>query len=268
MKNQARAMFSDEERQMNNKPDVAHQIKNVCNSMNSDLAETDYCDYSNAEIKKVARTFLKFKKNERELVTKLFLFVRDDIIFGGDRWRVKASETLNKGYGACYNKNLLLVALLRYHGIPSQLCANPMSKNFNKPAIGYGYITMSTPFFHCFTKVLVDKKWVDIDPTLDKTTYDTFFAPLNIDWSVDWDGHSNMRLYNKVSFRQACMNRPKNPGRMGYLNLFRRITHDRRKRKSEAHPRKSARPVCHLAKNPEKARIHPGKIMECRHITF
>jgi transglutaminase-like putative cysteine protease len=197
MKNQARAMFSDEERQMNNKPDVAHQIKNVCNSMNSDLAETDYCDYSNAEIKKVARTFLKFKKNERELVTKLFLFVRDDIIFGGDRWRVKASETLNKGYGACYNKNLLLVALLRYHGIPSQLCANPMSKNFNKPAIGYGYITMSTPFFHCFTKVLVDKKWVDIDPTLDKTTYDTFFAPLNIDWSVDWDGHSNMRLYNK-----------------------------------------------------------------------
>jgi transglutaminase-like putative cysteine protease len=197
MKNQARAMFSDEEKQMNNKHDEALQIENVCNSMNSDLAETEYCDYSNAEINKVAKTFLEFKQNKRELVTKLFLFVRDDIIFGGDRWRVKASETLHKGYGACYNKNLLLVALLRYHGIPSQLCANPMSKNFNKPAIGYGYITMSTPFYHCFTKVLVDKKWVDIDPTLDKTTYDTFFAPLNIDWSVDWDGHSNMRLYNK-----------------------------------------------------------------------
>ena len=25
-----------------------------------------------------------------------------------------------------------------------------------------------------------------------------------------------------VSFRQACMNSPENPGRMGYLNLFRR----------------------------------------------
>ena len=50
-----------------------------------------------------------------------------------------------------------------------------------------------------------------------------------------------------VSFRQACMNSPENPGRMGYLNLFRRITHDQRKSKSEAHPRKSARPVCSLA---------------------
>ncbi len=203
MKSQANSMFSDEEKQINNihelnsKHDEVPRVKNDCNAVNSDLTETDYCDYSNDEIKKVAKNFLKYKQNRRELVTKMFLFVRDGIIFGGDRWKVKASETLNKGYGACYNKNLLLVALLRYHGIPSKLCANPMAKDFNKAAIGSGYITMSTPFYHCFTKVLIDENWVDIDPTLDKTTYDTFFAPLNIDWSVDWDGYSNMRLYNK-----------------------------------------------------------------------
>ncbi len=173
-----------------------HSTENDLNIKNSDLMETDYCDYSNDEIKKVAKNFLKYKQNKRELVTKIFLFVRDDIIFGGDRWKVKASDTLKKGYGACYNKNLLLVALLRYHGIPSQLCANPMSKDFNKAAIGSGHITMSTPFYHCFTKVLIKEKWVNVDPTLDKKTYNTFFASLNVDWHVDWDGYSDMRLYN------------------------------------------------------------------------
>jgi hypothetical protein len=48
---------------------------------------------------------------------------------------------------------------------------------------------------------------------------------------------------SSVSFRQACMHSPENPVRMDYLNLFRRIIHDQRKSKSEAHPRKSARPI-------------------------
>lgn len=123
------------------------------------------------------------------------LFVRESIVFGGDRWKVKASETLEKGYGACYNKNLLLIALLRYHGVPSKLCANPMQKDFNKAPMGFGYITVSTPFYHCFTKVLIEDKWIDIDPTFDRNTYNTFFAPLKVVWNIDWDSYNNMLLY-------------------------------------------------------------------------
>ena len=47
--------------------------------------------------------------------------------------------------------------------------------------------------------------------------------------------------HSTVSFRQACMNRPENPVRMGYLKLLKRITHDQRKSKSEAHPSPSFR---------------------------
>lgn len=159
------------------------------------LLETHYCDYSHKEIARVAESFSGRGKNARELVMKLFLHVRDTVIFGGDRWKVKASETLEKGYGACYNKNLLLVALLRYHGIPSKFCANPMAKDFNKAAMGFGHLTVSTPFYHCFTKVSIDGAWVDIDPTFDKHSYNTFFGPLGVDWGVDWDGFNDMLLY-------------------------------------------------------------------------
>ncbi len=172
-----------------------HLNEDNLNDSKTDLMKTYYCDYASEGIEKVAKNFLIYKQDTRKLVTKIFLFVRDRIVFGGDLWKVKASETLKKRYGACYNKNLLLIALLRHHGIPSKLCANPMPKDFNKAPMGFGYVTVSTPFYHCFTKVLIDGKWVDIDPTFDKNTYNTFFAPLNVNWSIDWDGFNNMLLY-------------------------------------------------------------------------
>ena len=184
---------------LNSKSDETHSVENDFNVESSDLMETYYCDFSNKEIEKVARKFLEYKQNTRELVTKTFMFVREKIIFGGDRWKVKASETLKNGYGACYSKNLLLIALLRYHGVPSKLCANPMPKDFNKGPMGFGHITASTPFYHCFTKVLIDGKWGDIDPTLDKNTYNTFFAPLNVGWNIDWDGYSDMLLWKGIA---------------------------------------------------------------------
>ncbi len=163
--------------------------------MENALKETYYCDFSNKEIEKNAKNFEEYKGDTRGLVIKIFLFVREEIVFGGDRWKVKASETLKKGYGACYNKNLLLVALLRYYGIPSKLCANPMKKDFAKTAMGIAYVTVSNPFCHCFTKVLIEDNWVDIDPTLDKKTYNTFFASQNVSWDIDWDGCNDMFLY-------------------------------------------------------------------------
>jgi transglutaminase-like putative cysteine protease len=163
---------------------------------NADLIETYYCNFTDHKIQEIAETFNEYIDDIRKLVRKMFNFVRDDIVFGGDRWKIKASETLNKRYGACYNKNLLLVSLLRYYNIPSRLCANPMSKSFLKPSVGLAHLTISTPFYHCFTKVYIDSKWIDIDPTLDKTTYDTFFKPLNVEWKIDWDGYNNMELYS------------------------------------------------------------------------
>jgi transglutaminase-like putative cysteine protease len=159
------------------------------------LMETYYCDYSHPLIQEKAADFMQYKSDKSTLIKKIFHFVRDEIVFGGDYWKVKASETLQKSYGACYNKNLLFIALLRASGIQAKLLANPMRKDFMKPAIGVAYLTISNPFMHCFTEVYLDNKWIAVDPTLDQQTFITFFSPLGVAWGIDWVGGSNMILY-------------------------------------------------------------------------
>ena len=161
------------------------------------LKETYFCDYNHKEIRSIANMFVKASKDPNELTKNIFMFVRDKIIFGGDHWQMKASDTLRKGYGACWNKNLLLIALLRYYKIPSRLKANPMKNDFMKPAMGAGYLTVSNPFYHCFTEIYLDERWIAIDPTLDKNTYHTFFMPRIVDWGIDWNGINNMQLYTE-----------------------------------------------------------------------
>lgn len=161
------------------------------------LKETCFCDYNHNAIRGMANHFVQASKDPIELTKNIFMFVRDKIIFGGDHWQVNASETLQKGYGACWNKNLLLIALLRYYKIPSRLKANPMKNDFMKPAMGAAYLMVSSPFYHCFTEVYLDERWIAVDPTLDKKTYHTFFMPRNVDWGIDWNGTSDMRLYTE-----------------------------------------------------------------------
>ena len=161
------------------------------------LKETYFCDYNHNAIRSTANDLFQPSKDPIELTKDIFMYVRDGIIFGGDHWQVKASETLQKGYGACWNKNLLLIALLRYYKIPSRLKANPMKNDFMKPAMGAAYLTVSNPFYHCFTEVYLDGRWIVIDPTLDKNTYHTFFMPRNVDWGIDWNKIDNMLLYTE-----------------------------------------------------------------------
>lgn len=173
-------------------------MNNVNNSKKYNyLEETYFCDYNHEAIQSIADNFVQLTKNFTDLTKSIFLYVRDRIIFGGDRWQVKASGTLQKGYGACWNKNLLMIALLRYYKLPSRLKANPMKNDFMKPAMGAVYLTVSSPFYHCFTEVYLDGRWISIDPTLDKNTYNTFFIPKNVEWGIEWNGIDDMFLYTE-----------------------------------------------------------------------
>lgn len=161
------------------------------------LSATAYCDHSHPAIRALAEKFRREAADTTDLVAKIFIFVRDSIVFGGDQWQVKASETLAKGYGACYNKNLLMISILRAAMIPSKLMANPLKKTFTKPSVGIAHLFFSDPFYHCFTNVLIDGRWISIDPTLDRTTYETFFQPAEVTWQIDWDGRTDMLLYSE-----------------------------------------------------------------------
>lgn len=157
---------------------------------------TRYCDYHHESIQALTRKLVGTSTDPGKIIGDLFHFVHEQIIFGGDVWQVRASETLKKGYGACYNKNLLLVAMLRASDIPADLCASPMKRTFGRPAMGNAHRTVSEPFYHCFTTVYLGDEKQNIDPTLDTRTYETFFRPGNPAWDVTWREGEDMLLYS------------------------------------------------------------------------
>lgn len=164
---------------------------------NKHLQSTIYCDFPHPSIQALSGKLDRDSKGSLQFIKKAFFYVRDEIRFGADLWKVKASDTLKKRYGACYNKNLLFIAVLRSQEIPCIFAANPMRRTFTRPSAGLAHLLFSNPFFHCFTKVWYDKKWIHLDPTLAKDDYETFFKPLGMNWGIGWNPDGMTPLYSE-----------------------------------------------------------------------
>jgi transglutaminase-like putative cysteine protease len=161
------------------------------------LQETFFCNFNHASIQSLARTLAEDEKDKKKITETIFKYVRDKIRFGVDIAQVKASDTLEKGYGACWNKALLMVALLRYNKIPSRVAYNPVKREFMKPAMGEAHLNLPESIDHCFAQVYLDGKWVSVDPTLDNKTYEKLFVPFNVSWNIDWNGSGDSQLYTE-----------------------------------------------------------------------
>jgi transglutaminase-like putative cysteine protease len=163
----------------------------------TDLQETFFCDFNHPSIKELGEKVLESGTDPQKITETAFQYVRNNIRFGCDLMQVKASETLNKGYGVCWNKALLLTAILRYNGIPARFGYNLVKREFMKPAFGEEYKNLHENENHCFTLVYLNNKWIAVDSTLDPRTYEKFYAPLGVLWGIEWDGKEDMRLYTE-----------------------------------------------------------------------
>lgn len=161
----------------------------------SGLAATFYCDHGHHLIQHTAKRLRTGNDDPTAVARQTFQFVRDRILFGFDRFQRKASETLKKGYGVCWNKALLLTALLRANGIPTQFASIPVKRSFIKPAIGGWHRLANHPYHHCLVRAEIAGRWTLIDPVLDLKTFAAFFLPLNPAWNIEWNGWDDMRLY-------------------------------------------------------------------------
>ncbi len=99
--------------------------------MQSYLKSSEYIDFDNARILKMAAMLADGAFSEHELIKRCFEFVRDQIQHSWDFRRnpvtVKASQVLEHGTGFCYAKSHLLAALLRANNIPTGLCYQRLS---------------------------------------------------------------------------------------------------------------------------------------------
>ena len=161
------------------------------------IQKSVYCDFDHPAVSRLAMDLAKGKADPLNVTLAAFKHIRDNIRFGFDLVRVKASETLAKGYGVCYNKSLLLVALLRSNKIPARMAYNPLKREFMRPAMGEACQTLTETFNHCFTQVQLNGKWVAVDSTLDTSTYQKLFKPHQVSWGIDWDGEKDMQLYTE-----------------------------------------------------------------------
>lgn len=161
------------------------------------LGETVFCDFGSPAVQGLAEGVDAAGKSPGELATAAFRLVREKIPFGFDLWQVKASATVQKGYGMCSNKALVLVAVLRHHGIPSRLAYVQMKREGLNPAWGRSGLMMSRVLNHVLAEVHLDGKWIPVDLTLDQKTYEKLFAPAGVTWGIDWDGSTPCLLFQE-----------------------------------------------------------------------
>lgn len=157
---------------------------------NNDLKQTYYCDYAHPSIERVVEELQT--DDQTKLAMDTFMYVRDGIPFGFDLFQTKASQTLERGFGVCWNKALLLVALLRGNGVPARFGSIPVKNSFIAPVVGKAHLLVNNPYNHCFVSTYLDNRWIILDPVLDRKSYDTFFRPLNVEWGID-----DCRLYTE-----------------------------------------------------------------------
>ena len=109
------------------------------------LKETYFCDFNHPIFKNIS---INKTNSTSATAIEIFNYVRDNLPLCSDLVKVKASETMNKRYGACWNKALLMVAILRKYSIPGRIVKHPLKKDFLKPIIGNDSIFVNNPFYH------------------------------------------------------------------------------------------------------------------------
>ncbi len=165
--------------------------------MEEALRETVYCDHGHQRLQAIAAGLRAGDADPFTIARKTFYFVRDRFPFGFDLYRRKASETLRRGYGVCWNKALLLVALLRSNQIPAQFGSVPVKRTFVEPAIGAWHRLANDPFNHCLVRAYVNQRWFILDAVLDQKTFAAFYQPRGVAWGIDWNGADDVRLYTE-----------------------------------------------------------------------
>jgi len=165
-------------------------------SMKSYLQATEFCDCTHDSIQVLVKKIADRYPTQREKAVALFYYVRDEIKSGMDRFDVKASETLVKGFGGCVGKNNLLIALLRAAGIPGRYGFIKMHKQvfsildkFGLSHLAFSQIPEYLP--HVICSACLGERWIFADCSFDRDMYTMFYAE-KYNWSIDWDGSEDL----------------------------------------------------------------------------
>ncbi len=160
--------------------------------MNDYLKPTYFIDSNNKKIIETANKIIKKTDNNKEKSIKLFYFVRDNITYNPyspfeNREDYIASVILERGYGYCIQKAVLLTTLLRSVNISSRLVFVDI-KNYKAPETltkFFGNIFM----FHGYCEIYIKDKWIKATPTFNIEMCEKFGYKL-----TEFDGENDALL--------------------------------------------------------------------------
>jgi transglutaminase-like putative cysteine protease len=162
------------------------------------LSGTKVCDIESPDIKMKSYMLTKDSYSEKQKAIDIFNFVRDEIKYRFDYSYTKASETLKKGYGNCFNKSNLQIALLRSCGIYAGYKVYMIKKEVFFPIVPKDiYELISQPTIHVSCVVFLNNRWVEADTTIDFELYNHIYRNME-NWKYEeWDGEKDISIPEK-----------------------------------------------------------------------
>lgn len=154
------------------------------------LAPTRFLDFDHPVVAEYAGGILSGAGPSAELAAGLFVAVRDDIRY--DPYRISlapadmtASACLDRGYGFCVPKAVVLAAVARARGIPARLGFADVRNHLSTPKL---LERLGTDLFlwHGYLEMHVEGRWVKATPAFNRSLCERFgILPLEFDGRSD-----------------------------------------------------------------------------------
>ncbi|MAA73293.1 MAG: transglutaminase [Salinisphaeraceae bacterium] len=180
------------------------------------LISTDFLDFKEQKVQDFVSSHTK-GGSDRERAVSLYYAVRDG--FRYDPYRIeisteglRASSVLDKGYGWCVTKAVLLAAACRAIGIPSRLGYADVRNHLSTERLRQ---TLKTDvfYYHGYTDIWLDGAWRKATPAFNIELCDRFgLHPLDFDGRNDSIYHpfdkSGQRHMEYIHFHGECADVP------------------------------------------------------------
>jgi transglutaminase-like putative cysteine protease len=137
------------------------------------LQPTEFIDCDSRSVIAFAESIAGSESHEIEKAIKLYYAVRDDIKY--DPYRIdmsrhgmKASSTLERKYGFCVSKAVLLAAAARVMRIPSRLHFADVKNHLTSKRL-YELMQSNIFVYHAYTELYLADKWVKATPAFNSS---------------------------------------------------------------------------------------------------
>jgi len=164
------------------------------------LESSELCDWDNQEVQRAAKEIIERAETPREAATRIFSFVRDEVLFEMAALDSKASHTLCRRKGCEVNKANLQVALLRAVDIPARYHQVNLKKEYLGGIaswLAYRRI-LEIIEWHVWCECHLDGKWLACEALFDEALFKGMQqkqvpAARQIP-TIAWDGDSDLIL--------------------------------------------------------------------------